>query len=107
MRRSWRETLSKEGYVFLDMLYEDSKGDDLESRREHYYNVFRNLKPGVTEVIVHLSMNDEEIKHISNAWLRRWNEYQIFTDPKTRELLDSLGIKLIGYKQLAPLAYKP
>jgi hypothetical protein len=30
-----------------------------------------------------------------------------FTDPKTRELLDSLGVKLIGYKQLATLAYKP
>jgi hypothetical protein len=26
----------------------------LETRREHYYNLFRNLKPGVTEVIVHL-----------------------------------------------------
>lgn len=101
------ETLSKEGYLFLDTLYENSEGDDLEARRRHYYNLFRNLKPGVTEVIVHLSMNDEEIQHISNAWLRRWNEYQIFTDPKTRELLDSLGIKLIGYKQLATLAYKP
>jgi predicted glycoside hydrolase/deacetylase ChbG (UPF0249 family) len=101
------ETLSKEGYVFLDMLYEDSAGADLESRRAHYYNVIRNLKPGVTEIIVHLSMNDEEIQHISGAWLRRWNEFQIFTDPKTRELIDSLGIKLIGYKQLAALAYKP
>ena len=101
------ETLSKEGYVFLDMLYEDSAGADLESRRAHYYDVIRNLKPGVTEIIVHLSMNDEEIQHISGAWLRRWNEFQIFTDPKTRELIDSQGIKLIGYKQLAALAYKP
>ena len=29
------------------------------------------------------------------------------TDPKTRELIDSLGIKLIGYTDLAKLAYKP
>jgi chitin disaccharide deacetylase len=99
-------TLSQEGYVFLDMLYEDSKGETLEARRDHYYTLFRNLKPGVTEIIVHLSMNDEEIKHISGAWLRRWNEYQIFTDPKTRELIDSLGIKLIGYKELMALAYQ-
>ena len=28
------------------------------------------------------------VKHIMNAWQARWNEYQIFTDPKTRELLD-------------------
>ena len=56
------ETLSKEGYVFLDMLYEDSKGDDLESRREHYYHVLRNLKPGVTETAIEAEYAHEFIR---------------------------------------------
>jgi predicted glycoside hydrolase/deacetylase ChbG (UPF0249 family) len=99
--------LSKEGYVFLDTLQESIKGDTLEARREYIYNLLRNLKPGVTEIIVHLAMNDEEIKHITNAWEARWNEYQILTDPKTKELIQSLGIKLIGYKDLKKLAYQP
>lgn len=101
------ETLSKQGYVFLDLLHETAQGSTLEARRQHYYDFFRSLKPGVTEIIVHLGLNDEEVKHIMNAWEARWNEYQIFTDPKTRELLDSLGIKLIGYKQLSKLAFQP
>jgi predicted glycoside hydrolase/deacetylase ChbG (UPF0249 family) len=100
------QRMQNDGYVLLDMLNETAQGNTLEARRNYYYNLFRNLKPGVTEIIVHLAMNDEEIKHISHAWEQRWNEFQIFTDPKTRELLDSLGIIRIGYRPLAAIAYK-
>jgi len=99
--------LTREGFVFLDALYENAQGDTLEARRQHYYDLFRRLKPGVTEIIVHLSLNDDEIRHITSSWEARWNEYQIFTDPRTKELLDSLGIKLIGYRQLRALAFQP
>lgn len=98
--------LTKEGFVYLDYLYESAQGKTLEERRKYYYDLFHNLKPGVSEIIVHLAMNDEEIRHISGAWEARWNEYQIFTDPKTKELLDSLGIKLIGYKDLRKIAFR-
>jgi hypothetical protein len=29
------------------------------------------------------------------------------TDPKTRDLIESLGIKLFGYQDLQKLAFKP
>ncbi|MCS6776827.1 MAG: polysaccharide deacetylase family protein [Chloroherpetonaceae bacterium] len=99
--------LTPRGYVFLDTLHETVRGDTLEARREFFYNLFRNLKPGVTEVIVHLALDDEEIRNITNSWRARYHEYLILTDPKTRELIDSLGIKLIGYRDLMKLAYKP
>ena len=98
--------LEKQKFVFLDYLKEGAAGDTLETRREHYYEAFRNLKPGVTEFIVHLAMNDDEVRHIANSWKNRYNEYLIMTDPKTRELIDSLGIKLIGYRELSKLAWK-
>lgn len=101
------EKLSKEGFLFLDTLYETAKGSTLEARRQHYYDLFRNLKPGVSEIIVHLGLNDEEARHVMGSWEARWNEYQIFTDPKTKELLASLGVKLIGYKELRKLAFLP
>ncbi|MCS6863336.1 MAG: hypothetical protein NZT92_23765, partial [Abditibacteriales bacterium] len=93
----------REGFVFLDMLNTGEGGDTLEERRENYYKFLRNLQPGVTEVIVHLSLDDEEIRAITSNWRARWHEYQIFTDPKTKQLIDSLGIKLIGYKDLKKL----
>ncbi|MCC6445940.1 MAG: polysaccharide deacetylase family protein [Armatimonadetes bacterium] len=95
--------LKKEGFVFIDTLVTGAGGDTLEERRENYYNILRNLKPGVTEIIVHLSMDDEEIRHIANHWQARWNEYRIFTDPKTKDMIDFLGVKLIGYKDLRKL----
>jgi hypothetical protein len=101
-----RETtpaLEKEGFVFLDFLNTGEKGDTLEERRQKYFDFFRGLKPGVNEVIVHLAMDDEEIRHVTNNWRARWIEYQIFSDPRTRQFIESLGIKLIGYKDLRRL----
>lgn len=99
--------LKKQNFVFLDHLKEGSEGKTLETRRKHYYDAFRALKPGVTEFIVHLSLDDAEIRHITGNWEARWNEYQIMTDPRTRALLNELDIKLIGYRELSKLAFKP
>ncbi len=96
----------KQGFIVLDLLNTGEPGNTLEERRDNYYKLLRGLKPGVTEIIVHLSMDDEEIRNITGNWRARWNEFQIFTDPKTRELIDSLGIKLVGYRELAKL-WKP
>ena len=93
-------------FPMLDILEEDVEGNTLKTRREFFYNLLRNLKPGVTEIIVHLAMNDDEVKHIMNGWQNRYNEFLIVTDPKTRQLIDSLGIKLIGYKDLKKIAFQ-
>jgi predicted glycoside hydrolase/deacetylase ChbG (UPF0249 family) len=98
--------LRKQNFVFLDSLKENAEGKTLETRRAHYYDALRNLQPGVTEFIVHLSLDDDEIRHITHSWETRWNEYQILTDPRTRALIDSLGIILIGYRELSRLAFK-
>jgi len=98
----------KQNFVHLDILKEDAYGDTLATRREHYYDAFRKLQPGVvTEFICHLSMDDQEIRNVTGNWLARYNEYLIMTDPKTRDLIDSLGIKLFGYRDLQKLAFKP
>ena len=101
------EGLRAQGYVLLDMLHEDIEGKTLEERRDDIYRIIRNLKPGVTEIIVHLALNDDEIQHISHSWQRRYFEYQIMTDPKTREFIEAQGVKLIGYRELSKLAYQP
>ncbi len=101
------QQLKKQNFVFLDYLKEGAEGKTLETRRKHYYDSFRALKPGVTEFIVHLSLDDAEIRNITGNWEARWNEYQIMTDPRTRALINELGIKLIGYRELSRLAFKP
>ena len=100
----WIDGMKREGFVFIDHLNTGVGGDTLEARREGYEAALRALKPGVNEIIVHLAMDDPEIRSITGHWEARWNEFQIFTDPRTRELIDSLGIHLIGYRELAAVA---
>ncbi|HID06260.1 MAG TPA: ChbG/HpnK family deacetylase [Armatimonadetes bacterium] len=99
-------TLNKaveQGYILLDDLVLGVEGDTYEERKAQYYNIIENLEPGVTEIIVHLSGDDEEIRHITSNWRARYNEFLIFTSPETKALIERKGIRLIGYKQLAML----
>jgi len=43
------------------------------------------------------------LRAATGSWGRRWHEFQIFTDPRTKELIEELGIRLIGYKELRRL----
>lgn len=98
--------LQQQGFVLLDNLVTGGTGDTLEERRKSYYEIIRNLPPGVNEVILHLSTDDPEIRAITGAWQYRYHEFLIFTDPQTRKFIESEGIKLIGYRQLAELWQK-
>jgi len=95
--------LRRQGFPLLDTLNTGEGGSTLEARRARYYRFLRHLKPGVTQIIVHLSLDAEGIRSITDKWADRWHEYQIVTDPGTRELIESLGIKLIGYRELGRL----
>lgn len=95
--------LQQKGFVLIDNLVTGGTGDTLEERRKSYYEIIRNLPPGVNEIILHLSTDDPEIRAITGSWHHRYHEFLIFTDPETRKFIEREGIKLIGYKQLSEL----
>lgn len=95
--------LRQRGFILIDNLVPGGSGNTLEERRKSYYEIIKNLPPGVNEIILHLSTDDPEIKAITGAWHYRYLEFLIFTDPETRKFIESEGIKLIGYRHLAEL----
>jgi len=95
--------LKQQGFVFIDNLVTGGSGDTLEERRKSYYEIIRNLPSGVSEIILHLSTDDPEIRAITGAWQYRYHEFLIFTERETRKFIESEGIKLIGYRHLAEL----
>lgn len=95
--------LRQAGFVLLDRLNTTLNATPLEARRREFQEFVRGLKPGVTELIVHLSGDDEEIRHVTGNWERRYWEYRLFTDPETRAFLEEQGVKRIGYRPLAAL----
>ncbi len=52
---------------------------------------------------IHAALPTAEMKAISGAWERRKFDYHIFSSPQTRAYLDSLGVRLIGWKALQDL----
>ena len=76
--------------------------------KNFYVNAIKNLKPGVTEIIVHLGHDDAELQAVmvdhpdyGAAWRQR--DYDVVTSPEFKEALAENHIILIGWKDLKKL----
>ena len=93
----------RDGYVLLDHLVTGVPGRTIAERRASYQKLLRELPSGVTMLIVHLGINDEELKNITNNWEARWSDYRNFTDPEMRDLMKELGIKQTTWREMSKL----
>ncbi len=93
----------RQGFALPDFLQTVQHRKSYEETWEQYASIFRNLRPGVTELYIHVAVDMPEIRAISGAWERRVWDYQVFKDPRTRALLDSLGVQMISYRPLQEL----
>lgn len=76
------------------------QSDSFENYREYIYELYRTFEPGVTDTYIHPAAECDELKAITGSWQHRVWEYRLFSDPKTRQHIDSLGIRLINYRDL-------
>jgi chitin disaccharide deacetylase len=87
----------------LDELVTGVEPDEVGARAEAYREVIRDLRPGVTQLIVHLATDSAESRAITNAWERRYNDYRIFTSPEMARFLDEQGVTLITWRDMGGL----
>ena len=73
-----------------------------------YANAIKNLKPGVTEIIVHLGHDDAELQAVTvdhadygAAWRQR--DYDVVTGPGFKKLLEENHVILIHWSDLKKL----
>jgi len=76
------------------------QSDNFENYREYIYELYRTFEPGITETYIHPAAECDELKAITGGWQHRVWEYRLFSDPKTKQHIDSLGIRLINYRDL-------
>ena len=95
-----------EGFAMLDHLVTGVPGKTFAERKQSYHNLLRNLKPGVTMLIVHLGLDDAELKAITGSWQQRHGDFLSFTDPETQALMKELGIKLLTWREMGKIAWK-
>src|SRR5207247_9958555 len=76
---------------------------------EFYLAALKNLKPGVTEFVIHPGFDDEELRAATrerSTWGSAWRQrdFDFFTSNQFREILVQENIKLITWRELASMA---
>ena len=93
------DRLDSHGLPILDNLVQIYSEDDYDKREQMYLEAFENLKPGVTQVIVHCGYADDELKAVTSSANRRDADRAIFTDPKFIEKVKAMDVKMITWKE--------
>ena len=77
-----------------------------------YLKSIANLKPGLTEMIVHLGRDDSELQAVmvnhepyGSAWRQR--DYDVVTSPEFKKALQDNRVILVTWKELQQLAQRP
>jgi predicted glycoside hydrolase/deacetylase ChbG (UPF0249 family) len=76
-----------------------------------YVDAIKNLQPGITEMIVHLAYDDEEMKGVTFAhpdWGSEWRQrdFQFVTSDAFRKLLRDNNVKLTTWREVGKLMRK-
>jgi predicted glycoside hydrolase/deacetylase ChbG (UPF0249 family) len=72
---------------------------------EFYITALRNLKPGVTEFVIHPGFDNEELRAATrerSTWGSAWRQrdYDFFTSDQFRQILAQQKIRLITWREL-------
>lgn len=73
-----------------------------------YSHTIETLQPGVTEIIIHIATDDEEMRAVTvehpafgAAWRQR--DFDFFTSSKARQLIEKNGVRLITWREIGKL----
>ncbi len=76
--------------------------------KDFYVNAVRDLKPGLTEMVVHLGHDDAELQAVTvdhpdygAAWRQR--DYDVMTSPEFKKVLQENNVILVKWKDLKKL----
>jgi len=102
--RAQQETFAKDGVFQLDYLVMDGAPGqrNLADRRKVYLETLRNLKPGITQIIIHPGVLNDELAAATGRAGDRDADYRVFLEKETQALMKELGIELVGWQDVAP-----
>jgi predicted glycoside hydrolase/deacetylase ChbG (UPF0249 family) len=94
--------------VILDSVVMATPAVPANEWRDFYVNAVKNLKPGLTEMIVHLGHDDAELQAVTldhpdfgSAWRQR--DYDFVTSPEFKKALEENHVILVKWKDLKKL----
>jgi predicted glycoside hydrolase/deacetylase ChbG (UPF0249 family) len=110
LRRTQAGRLRNAGIIFQDQIIVGADQTPGETLQEYWRRKLRQLVPGVTELYVHLSLDQPELRAMTGddafrtGWRDRVEEARIFTsDLELRRIVEAEGVKLLRWKDLRDL----
>jgi hypothetical protein len=105
----WSDRKSQNGYAVLSKTMKRVRRPRIPERwAEYYLGVIRSLKPGLTQMIVHLGKDEAELQAITeghpaygSAWRQR--DFEIVTGAEFRKALEENHMILVGWKEIKKL----
>ncbi|MGB9895629.1 MAG: ChbG/HpnK family deacetylase, partial [Thermoproteota archaeon] len=86
----------------LDNLITGTEGSNLQERLRWFRSVLSKIKPGtINQIIVHLGLDDEELKAITPSYMERYLDYKLVTSDEAKKLVEEYKITLVGWKDLS------
>ena len=90
----------------LDFFTSVPNGDTYENKKENFKQLIKSLKPGLTEIIFHPSVESENLKSITGSWQQRVWEAQLFADHEMIAFFKEEGIIFTNWKEIMEKHHK-
>jgi hypothetical protein len=100
MSRKFTQKVWDAGLPVLDDQHGQSYSWETTDKTQYFIRDIRNLKPGVTEMIVHLTKPDDVIGVITDNRTKLYGDYFALTDPKILRAIEEEGVHLVSWTEL-------
>jgi predicted glycoside hydrolase/deacetylase ChbG (UPF0249 family) len=109
-RVAFLPTLMRAEDVMLDHIVSIEPSVTSDGWGKFYTDAVRNMQPGVTEFVVHIAHDDDEMKAIASEhpdWGSAWRErdFKFLTSSEFRKVLSDNNVKLITWRELRKAQY--
>ncbi|WP_152395512.1 polysaccharide deacetylase family protein [Paenibacillus guangzhouensis] len=84
----------------VSLPYPLEEGDTYTNVRQQMADLLWNIRPGLTELIIHPAFVTDELEAISPHAAKRGMEAELFQDPLIRQTIQEAGIRIISWRDL-------
>jgi hypothetical protein len=98
--RNIEEQLGDSSEFTLDDLVMLDRDATPEKQKQFYLDALRDLRPGITQIIIHCGIDDAELQSTSYSHARRDGDRRIFEDPDIRKAIDANDIRLLTWREI-------
>src|SRR5258705_13992823 len=104
--------LLSEKDVMVDSVVIANPSIQADKWKEFYLDAIKNMKPGLTEIIVHLGHDDAELQAVTvnhepygSAWRQR--DYDVMNSPEFKKALQDNKVIVVTWRELQRAAQQP